>query len=127
KGWTMYHRHACSKRTLSYVDSRIFRLLWRWCRRRHRQKSRKWIKEKYFKRIGDRDWVFMGSLRDGKGKTHPICLVEAARVRIVRQVQIRGGAHPYDPGGEGKFGGRVFRKVEDDARRGCQDLLVGGG
>src|SRR6185436_17247679 len=60
KGWTMYQRHACSKRTIGYVDHRIFDMLWRWCRRRHRQKSAKWIKEKYFKRFGNRDWVFTG-------------------------------------------------------------------
>ena len=48
KGWTMYHRYASSKRTFSYVDHRIFQRVWRWCRRRHPKKSRKWIKEKYF-------------------------------------------------------------------------------
>src|SRR6476660_5956569 len=52
KGWTMYHRYASSKRTFSYVDHRIFRMVWRWCRRRHPKKSRKWIKEKYFLRDG---------------------------------------------------------------------------
>jgi RNA-directed DNA polymerase len=112
KGWTMYHRHACSKCTFSYVDRRIFRLLWRWCCRRHRGKSRRWIKEKYFKRFGKRNWVFTGSLRDGKGKSHPICLMEAAGVRIVRQVQIRGDANPYDPAWEGYFEKRLFRKMQ---------------
>jgi RNA-directed DNA polymerase len=112
KGWTMYHRHACSKRTFSYVDSRIFRLLWRWCRRRHHQKSRKWIKEKYFKRFGKRDWVFTGAIRDSKGRTHPICLLEAARVRIVRQVKIRGDANPYDPQWEGYFEERLHSKMQ---------------
>ena len=50
KGWTMYHRYAASKRTFTYVDHRIFRMVWRWCRRRHPKKSRKWIKTKYFPR-----------------------------------------------------------------------------
>ena len=52
KGWTMYHRYAASKRTFTYVDHRIFQMLWRWCRRRHQNKSRKWIKEKYFQQDG---------------------------------------------------------------------------
>ena len=52
KGWTMYHRYAASKRTFTYVDHRIFQMLWRWCRRRHRNKSWKWIKKKYFQRDG---------------------------------------------------------------------------
>jgi RNA-directed DNA polymerase len=112
KGWTMYHRHACSKRTFCYVECRIFALLWRWCRRRHRNKSRKWIKEKYFKRIGNRNWVFTGTLSDGRGKKHPICLMAAAGVRIVRHTQIRGDANPYDPEWEGYFEERLFRKMK---------------
>ena len=48
KGWTMYHRHAASKRTFTEVDQRIFRMVWHWCRHRHPNKSFTWIKEKYF-------------------------------------------------------------------------------
>jgi RNA-directed DNA polymerase len=113
KGWATYHRHACSKRTFRLVDYRIFNMLWRWCRRRHRGKSCQWIKEKYFKRFGQRDWVFTGILRDGQGKTYPICLLEAAGVPIRRQVKIRGDANPYDPEWEGYFEERLLRKMQD--------------
>jgi RNA-directed DNA polymerase len=112
KGWTRYHRHACSKRTFKRVDNRIVRMLWRWCRRRHRKKSRKWIKEKYFKRLGNHDWVFTANRRDSKGKTYPIYLLEAARVRIVRQVKVRGDANPYDPAWEAYFEERLLKKMQ---------------
>ena len=49
KGWTMYHRFAVSKRIFAAVDDGSS-WLWRWCRRRHRKKSWKWIKKKYFQR-----------------------------------------------------------------------------
>ena len=78
KGWTMYHRYASSKRTFSYVDHRIFQMVWRWCRRRHPKKSRKWIKEKYFPPDGHRHWVFTGTLLDHKGQGWPIQLMSAA-------------------------------------------------
>jgi RNA-directed DNA polymerase len=124
KGWAMYHRHACSKRTFRRVDHRIFCMLWRWCRRRHRGKSRRWIKEKYFKRMGKRNWVFTGSWRDRTGKLYPICLLEAARVRIVRQVKIRSDANPYDPEWQGYFEERLFRKMQSTlAGRGRIALL----
>ena len=97
KGWTMYHRYAASKRTFTDVDHRIFRMVWRWCRRRHRNKSRKWIKEKYFQRDDHRHWVFTGTLRDQKGQGWPIQLMEAAKVRIIRYVKIRSDVNPYDP------------------------------
>src|SRR5258706_7512572 len=79
KGWTMYHRYAASKRTFNYVDHRIFQMVWHWCRRRHPNKSRKWIKEKYFQRDGHRHWVFTGLLLDQKGKGWPIQLMAAAQ------------------------------------------------
>ena len=97
KGWTMYHRYAASKRTFTYVDHRIFQMVWRWCRRRHRKKSRKWIKEKYFQQDGHRHWVFTGTLRGQKGQGWPIQLMEAAKVRIIRYVKIRSAVNPYDP------------------------------
>ena len=97
KGWTMYHRYAVSKRIFAAVDDRIFWKLRRWCRRRHRKKSWKWIKKKYFQREGDRDWVFTGVIRDSKGKAWPIRLMKAAGVKVLRWVKIRSAANPYDP------------------------------
>jgi RNA-directed DNA polymerase len=97
KGWTMYHRYAASKRTFTYVDHRIFQMVWRWCRRRHTNKSRKWIKEKYFRRDEQRHWVFTGMLLNQNGQSWPIQLMEAAQVRIIRYVKIRSAVNPYDP------------------------------
>jgi RNA-directed DNA polymerase len=112
KGWAMYHRHACSKRTFVYVDNRIFQMLWRWCRRRHPRKSRKWIREKYFKCFGSTDWVFTGTVRDWKGKPYPICLMDAAKVKIIRQMKVLGEANPYDPAWEDYFDKRLYARME---------------
>jgi RNA-directed DNA polymerase len=97
KGWTMYHRYAASKRTFTYVDHRIFRMVWRWCRRRHPRKGRKWIRKTYFPPDGPRHWVFTGMLRDHKGQGWPIQLMAAAKVKIIRYVKIRSDVNPYDP------------------------------
>src|SRR5262249_23115999 len=77
KGWTMYHRYAVSKRIFNAVDDRIFRKLWRWCRRRHPEKGGKWIRRRYFQRDGGRDWVFTGTIRDSTGMARPIRLMKA--------------------------------------------------
>ena len=97
KGWTMYHRYAASKRTFQYVDHRIFQMVWRWCRRRHRNKGRKWLKTTYFRQDGHRHWVFTGMLLNQKGQGRPIQLMAAAKVRIIRYVKIRSAVNPYDP------------------------------
>src|SRR4051812_19120393 len=62
KGWTMSHLYPSSKRPFKYVDDRIFRMVWRWCRRRHPKKSGKWIKTKSSRKEGPRHWVFTGLL-----------------------------------------------------------------
>jgi RNA-directed DNA polymerase len=97
KGWTMYHRYAASKRTFTHVDHRIFQMLWQWCRRRHPNKNRKWIKKKYFRQEGHRHWVFTGIMLDQKGQGWPIQLMAAASVKILRYVKIRSAVNPYDP------------------------------
>jgi RNA-directed DNA polymerase len=97
KGWAMYHRYAASKRTFTYVDHRIFRMVWRWCRRRHPRKGRRWIRTTYFPPDGHRHWVFTGTLRDQRGQGRPIQLMAAAKVRIIRYVKIRSDVNPYDP------------------------------
>src|SRR5262249_44408316 len=42
QGWALDHRHASSKRTYAYVDQQIHQALWRWARRRHRDRSAHW-------------------------------------------------------------------------------------
>src|SRR5215207_4726966 len=69
KGWANYHRHAASSRTFSKVGAAVFGMLWRWALRRHRRRSKKWIKAKYFGHVGDRNWVFQGKDTDASGTT----------------------------------------------------------
>ncbi len=97
KGWTMYHRFAVSKRIFQAVDDRIFRKLMRWCRRCHPKKNWKWIKKRYFRREGNRSWVFTGTIRDSTGSMRPIRLMQAAGVKVLRWRKIRSAANPYDP------------------------------
>jgi RNA-directed DNA polymerase len=79
------------------VDHRIFQMVWRWCRRRHPKKGRRWIKTTYFPRDGHRHWVFTGTLLNPNGQGRPIQLMGAAQVRIIRYVKIRSAVNPYDP------------------------------
>jgi RNA-directed DNA polymerase len=96
KGWTMYHRHAASKRTFTQIDRRLFRMAWRWCQRRHEQKSKTWLKQTYFQRRGHRHWVFTGTLFN-KDRGFSIQLMEAAHVGIRDWIKVRSAANPYDP------------------------------
>jgi RNA-directed DNA polymerase len=106
RGWANYHRSVSSKKTYSTIDDAIFKALWRWTRRRHPNKSRRWIKKKYFKTVeGDR-WVFFGKTLDGT----ELHLKKASTVPIRRHIQIRGDANPYDPKDERYFDQRLSLK-----------------
>jgi len=112
KGWAMFHRHVASKYTFNQVDRRIFHMLRRWCRHRHRNKSWMWINRKYFRSSGHRHWIFSGTLPDSKGKEVCIDLMEANRVAIRRYVKIRQDANPYDPSWELYLEARLYWQLE---------------
>ena len=112
KGWTMYHRWASSKRTFTQVDRRIFAMIWKWLRHRHRHKSGKWIKQKYFRCKGDRNWVFTGASKDSKGRKYVLYLMEAAKVAVKRYIKVRSDVNPYDPEWEMYLEARTEWKLE---------------
>ena len=66
RGWANYHRHVASKKTFSSVDDALFKCLWQWAKRRHPNKSRRWVKKKYFKSVQTRNWIFSGETSGGK-------------------------------------------------------------
>ena len=100
RGWTNYHRHVVSKRIFARLDGAIFRMLWQWAQARHPRKGCRWIKQKYFERVGTRDWWFFGKPDGTDGWLYRVRLFHASSVKIVRHVQVRSGLNPYDPSWE---------------------------
>ena len=91
RGWCNYHRHIVSKAIFNKLDSYIFHLLWKWAVRRHPKKNRHWVKNKYFKSVEFRNWVF--GAYDEKGRL--VKLVSASKTKIIRHVKIKSDANPY--------------------------------
>ena len=96
-GWANYYRHSVAKRTFNYVDTKVFRALWAWTKRRHPNKSALWRKNRYFRPVGLRSWVFFARVRDEFGQVTCLDLFSAASLPIVRHVKIQANATPYDP------------------------------
>jgi RNA-directed DNA polymerase len=115
KGWAAYHRHVASKQTFAKADQAIFEAVWRWCRRRHRRKSRRWVKQRYFCQIGSRDWVFSGKL-SVTDKRRPIRLYCLAQTPIRRHTKIRGEANAYDPEWEEYFERRLDEQTKESLK-----------
>jgi len=93
RGWANYHKGGVSKETFKYLDYRIWKMLWQWCRRRHANRQKRWVVKKYFKSVKKRNWTFFGVPPD-KGDIH---LIYASDTKIVRHRKIIGTANPYDP------------------------------
>ena len=81
RGWANYHRHIRAKQTFVKIDNAIFHALWRWARRRHPKKSRRWVKDKYFHHIDQRHWVFCGEGIGRNSKPMRVRLFAAATSR----------------------------------------------
>jgi RNA-directed DNA polymerase len=107
RGWALYHRHVVSGEIFHAVDHEIFKALWAWAQRRHRNKTRWWIKEKYWPSTGPNRWVFTGVLKGEEGQTKVVRLLAASSIRIERHTKIRAEANPYDPAWESYFEKRL--------------------
>jgi RNA-directed DNA polymerase len=107
RGWALYHHHVVSKAVFHAVDHAIFQAIWSWAQRRHRNKTRWWIKDKYFPNTGPNRWVFTGVLKDEEGQTKVVRLFAASQVRIERHTKLRAEANPYDPAWETYFEKRL--------------------
>jgi RNA-directed DNA polymerase len=117
RGWAQYHRHVASSKTFSKVDYAIHQALWHWAQRRHPGKSKRWVKEKYFRSHARQHWDFHGEV---DGKIHSRFLTR--NLPIKRHVKIVGTANPFDPAWEVYFEHRLGVKMADDLK-GRRQLL----
>jgi RNA-directed DNA polymerase len=99
RGWAAYYRGAVSSRIFSALDHYVWWLTFRWARRAHPNKPRKWIAARYFgkfHRFRNDRWVFgdRASTND-RGEVHH--LVKFSWTNIVRHQLVTGGSSPDDP------------------------------
>ena len=102
KGWVYYHRHTSSSKAFSDLEHYVYTKLWKWCVRKHPNKSKKWIIKKYFATTKTRRWIF-------KCKEERIFL--PTTVKIIRHRLIKGKANPYDEEWRAYFDERETAKL----------------
>jgi len=118
RGWANYHRHVVAKRTFIKVDNCIYRALWQWARRRHRNKGQRWIANRYWHALGSRAWVFAAKITDEKDRPGFVRLMHAADVSIRRHIKVRSAGNPFDPQWKDYFEARArFKSVAAGRRK----------
>ena len=91
RGWAMYYRFSDAYQVFSRVDDMIWQLIWRWCKRRHKdRKGKRWIFNRYYEVKGDRRWAFRVAKT---GYT----LIKASEVKRLKYKFKVGDMSPLDP------------------------------
>jgi RNA-directed DNA polymerase len=91
-GWGNCFRHVVSKEVFAKIDHILVGQLKRWAFRRHCNKSKGWVVNKYFHSVNNRKWVFKDTFEKKE-----FSLKRLADIPITRHVKIRKDANPFDP------------------------------
>ncbi len=92
RGWAMYYRFSDAYQAFSRVDSEIWRLIWRWCIRRHKNdgKGKRWTYNRYYEKTGNQKWTF-------KVAKTGYTLTKASDVKRLKYKFRVGDLSPLDP------------------------------
>jgi RNA-directed DNA polymerase len=97
RGWAQYHQPVVAKQAYSRMEHLIFKILWRWSKRRHSNKSADWVRKKYFHSVGNRNWVFAAPIVRNDGSKGLLELYQISGTEIRRHKKVKGGFNPFDP------------------------------
>jgi RNA-directed DNA polymerase len=97
RGWANYHRHSICGKTFAQLDNFVWQRVYRWAKRRHSDKTGRWIVERYFPHRKGEAWRLTDP---ATGKQ--LLRVEEA-VKSQPYLKVKGAANPFDPEGEAYF------------------------
>ncbi len=116
RGWVNYFRHVVSKDTFQYVDCQIFLMIWQWACRRHPNRSKEWIYNKYFLNPMLRPRGILRAKVSGTKGKKVVTLIRATTTLIRRHIKIKANANPFDPAFKSYFKRRDMKvNIKDDA------------
>ena len=91
RGWANYHRFVVSGKAFEFVDFYVYNRLWRMLRKRHHNKSVKWLINKYWEKTGK---ISLFTLKRAEGKKNPQIL-NVRSIGYKRHRKIKAEANPY--------------------------------
>ena len=113
RGWANYHRHVVSSEVFRRVDNYVYEQLWRMVRKRHPQKSAKWLANKYWSLAGKKGIfaIIANNKENKKKKLYQV--IRICSIGIRRYRKIKADANPYMPEYGNYF---YFRKHNKEAK-----------
>ena len=96
RGWANYYKYVVSKKTFTKVKSEIHKAIFRFLKRRHPNKSNKWIQQTYYTTIDKDHWVACAK-SSNKRKTKVLLVNIAKDIPIIRYTKVKGDYSPLNP------------------------------
>lgn len=121
KGWGNYYKYGASGEIFHRMDWEIFKKIWQWARRRHPQKCKGWVKDKYFRTLNGHSWRFAADM----GKKDKIDYLELTYLPTIHHekfVKVRHYANPYDPADKSYYEWRETYRMKQTLK-GRQSLI----
>lgn len=91
RGWAKYYSSQVSKDIYSLADKHTYQQLRAWAQRRHPNKGKNWVVNRYWLINKGEGWVF-GFQKEGKTTK----LLKHSETPIVRHTKVKGNRTPYD-------------------------------
>ncbi|HEX9422292.1 MAG TPA: reverse transcriptase domain-containing protein, partial [Pyrinomonadaceae bacterium] len=87
-GWARYYSTVVSGKVFSKLSDSLFQMLWRWAKRRHPNKGKKWVANRYWGVDQGQGWNFQSPGRPR--------LRKHVHTAIRRHVKVKGKRTPFD-------------------------------
>jgi RNA-directed DNA polymerase len=97
RGWANYYRGSVASVAFKYVDQKVFDEMWRMLKRRHTNKPKSWLINKYYQITKGNTWTFRAKYRNKSKEQKTAHLLKCSSITIRRHIKIRAEANPYDP------------------------------
>ena len=94
RGWGNYHKHIVASDAFDHVDKYVYDQLWNMVKRRHRKKSKDWLKEHYWSAGGNKG-VFAVKAKTEKNVEKVYKVFQVCSIKIRRYIKIKADANPY--------------------------------
>ncbi|MGV2830352.1 group II intron maturase-specific domain-containing protein [Myxosarcina sp. GI1(2024)] len=91
RGWSAYYSSECSKKTYNHLDFLLYQKLRAWAKRRHPNKSGRWIASRYWLVNSGGGWVFAALLGNQLLK-----LATHSQTPIVRHIKVQSDRSAFD-------------------------------
>jgi RNA-directed DNA polymerase len=95
RGWCAYYQTVCAKKVFEGCDRCLHAQMMEWARKRHHNKGKRWIVQKYWHEEEGKRWIFGAPIETEEGK-RLLKLRRHNQTEIQRHIKVRGNASPYD-------------------------------